>query len=79
MEAKSEGKTLRGVHEQTAKYLTGVPDELPRLALLMGDFNAQPDSQEYERMVGPMSPYGGRVTHPEGFVDAWVGIGSRQS
>ena len=42
---------------------------------LLGDFNMEPNSQEYERIVGPMSPYGGRITNPEGFVDAWVEAG----
>ena len=36
----------------------------------------QPDSGEYERVVGPLSPYGGRITNPEGFVDAWVEAGN---
>ena len=37
----------------------------------------EPDSGEYERIVGPMSAYGGRITNPEGFVDAWVEAGKR--
>ncbi len=41
-------------------------------AILLGDFNCTPDAPEYELLVGPMSPYGGRVTHPLGFVDAWL-------
>tara|TARA_B100000745_G_scaffold188044_1_gene123383 strand:- start:628 stop:1047 length:420 start_codon:yes stop_codon:yes gene_type:complete len=44
----------------------------PDAAILLGDFNFQPDSREYVEMVGPLSPYGGRVTHPLGFVDAWT-------
>ena len=36
----------------------------------------EPDSGEYERFVGPMSRYGGRITNPEGFVDAWVEAGN---
>ena len=44
----------------------------PDAAILLGDFNFQPDSREYAEMVGPLSPYGGRVTHPLGFVDAWA-------
>ena len=53
----------------------GMPPPVPRDAILLGDFNMQPDSVEYERLVGPMSPYGGRITNPEGFVDAWVEAG----
>ena len=44
-------------------------------AILLGDFNCTPDTPEYELLVGPMSPYGGRVTHPLGFVDAWLHAG----
>lgn len=49
---------------------------LPREAVLLGDFNFTPDSSEYNRVVGPKSDYGGRVAHPEGFVDAWVVCGN---
>ena len=54
----------------------GMPPPMPRDAVLLGDFNMEPDSGEYERIVGPMSPYGGRITNPEGFVDAWVEAGN---
>ena len=53
----------------------GMPPPVPRDAILLGDFNMEPDSEEYERIVGPTSPYGGRITNPEGFVDAWVEAG----
>ena len=46
------------------------------MRFLLGDFNMEHDSAEYERIVGPMSPYGGRITNPEGFVDAWVEAGN---
>jgi len=55
---------------------SGVNDQtVPADAILMGDFNFQPDSEEYHRMVGPMSPYGGHITSPAGFVDAWLQCG----
>lgn len=54
----------------------GLPPPMPREAVLMGDFNLEFDSEEYTRIVGPLSPYGGRVTNPEGFVDAWVETGN---
>ncbi len=53
--------------------------ELPYQAILMGDFNFGPDSQEYRRMVGPLSDYGGQLINPEGFVDAWVQSGHAES
>jgi endonuclease/exonuclease/phosphatase family metal-dependent hydrolase len=49
--------------------------ELPYEAILMGDFNFTPDSDEYRRMVGPPGDYGGLLSNPEGFVDAWVQSG----
>jgi len=53
----------------------GLPVAMPRHALLLGDFNMQPDAPEYQRMVGPLSPYGGRITNPEGFADTWTVAG----
>ena len=62
-----------GLHEEWTR--DGMPPPVPRDAILLGDFNMEPDSEEYERIVGPTSPYGGRITNPEGFVDAWVEAG----
>ena len=56
----------------------GLPPPMPGLAILMGDFNAEPDSEEYARIVGPRSEYGGRVVGPAGFCDAWVEAGHRE-
>jgi endonuclease/exonuclease/phosphatase family metal-dependent hydrolase len=53
----------------------GLPVAMPREAVLMGDFNMESDSDEYQRICGPRSPYGGRISNPEGFVDAWVASG----
>ncbi len=53
----------------------GLPGDMPRDAIVMGDFNMEPGSPEYELIVGPASPYGGRLMNPEGFVDAWVASG----
>lgn len=58
-------------------YESGVHDQsVPDLAIMMGDFNCQPDSPEYDRIVGPRSDYGGRVAPEDGFVDAWVAAGN---
>ena len=51
----------------------------PDSAILLGDFNFQPDSQEYAEIVGPLSPYGGRVTNPLGFLDAWAEVDSEDN
>ena len=48
---------------------------VPADAIIMGDFNFQPDSGEYHRMVGPISYDGSHITSPAGFVDAWLQCG----
>ncbi len=54
-------------------YAAGIADQaVPHHAIMLGDFNCQPDSAEYELITGPVSDYGGRVTPEDGFVDAWV-------
>lgn len=52
-----------------------LPVPMPRHAVIMGDFNMEPDSAEYAAMVGPTSPYGGRLNNPEGLQDTWVSTG----
>ncbi len=76
-EAMREGPPVSGgsgLHEEWTR--DGMPPPVPRDAILLGDFNMEPGSTEYERIVGPTSPYGGRITNPEGFVDAWVEAGN---
>lgn len=48
-------------------------------AILMGDFNSVPGSAEYDRLVGPLDAYAGRVHHVDGFVDSWVAAGHAES
>ncbi len=48
-------------------------------ALLLGDFNCQPDTPEYLAIVGPLSDYGGHITSEAGFVDAWTCCGGDKS
>jgi endonuclease/exonuclease/phosphatase family metal-dependent hydrolase len=71
-EAQMEGAPVCG-DANGGYWDEGVVGEAPPdSAILLGDFNFQPDSREYEEIVGCLSPYGGRLTHPRGFVDAWV-------
>jgi len=51
---------------------------VPANAIFMGDFNFTPDSPEYDCMVGPVSDYGGRISNPEGLVDAWAACGNTE-
>jgi endonuclease/exonuclease/phosphatase family metal-dependent hydrolase len=73
--APVEGAALSGSDLKQEWTLDGLPPPMPGEAIFMGDFNMEFDSEEYTRIVGPVSPYGGRVTNPHGFVDAWVETG----
>lgn len=73
--APVEGAALSGGGLKDEWIQDGMPPALPAEAVLMGDFNFEPDSVEYGRITGPVSPYGGRITNPHGLVDAWVAAG----
>ena len=73
-----EGAALCGGGLKEEWTQDGMPPALPREAIFMGDFNLEPDSEEYTRITGPVSPYGGRITNPHGFVDAWVAAGNQE-
>lgn len=73
--APEEGQGITGNGLKAEWTQDGMPGPMPANAILMGDFNCEPDSLEYARIVGPHSVYGGRVTNPHGFVDAWVVTG----
>jgi endonuclease/exonuclease/phosphatase family metal-dependent hydrolase len=53
----------------------GLPVSMPREAVFMGDFNMEPESEEYALMVGPAARDGTRLANPEGLVDAWRAAG----
>jgi endonuclease/exonuclease/phosphatase family metal-dependent hydrolase len=77
--APVEGGALCGGGLKDEWTQDGMPPALPREAIFMGDFNMEPDSDEYARITGPVSPYGGRITNPHGFVDAWVAAGNAET
>ncbi len=55
----------------------GVKDQqVASEAIFMGDFNCQPNSDEYRAIVGPVSDYGGHISSPDGFIDAWTQSGN---
>ena len=62
-----------------AKYLVDqnwshgeAPPPMPQETVIMGDFNSEPESPEYNRLVGDIDPCYGRVGHLDGFVDSWT-------
>lgn len=73
--ARVEGAALTGDGLKEEWIRDGMPPPMSGNAVLLGDFNFEPDSAEYALVTGPVSPYGGRVVNPEGFVDAWVESG----
>jgi len=76
--AAVEGAALCGGGLKEEWTRDGMPPALPGEAIFLGDFNMEPDSEEYARFTGPVSPYGGRITNPHGFVDAWVAAGNQE-
>lgn len=48
---------------------------MPSPALLMGDFNLEPSSGEYQQLVGPSDPKYGQLTRLDGLVDLWTRLG----
>ncbi len=76
--ATVEGAALCGGGLKEEWTRDGMPPALPGEAIFLGDFNMEPDSEEYARFTGPVSPYGGRITNPHGFVDAWVTAGNQE-
>jgi endonuclease/exonuclease/phosphatase family metal-dependent hydrolase len=74
-EARFEGAAVSGGGLKEEWTRDGMPPAMPDRAVLMGDFNFEADSPEYAQIAGPLSPYGGRVINPCGFVDAWVESG----
>ncbi|MGH6943235.1 MAG: endonuclease/exonuclease/phosphatase family protein, partial [Geminicoccaceae bacterium] len=74
--APAEGGAWCGGHpDPAAGWTEGAMPPMPREAVLMGDFNFTPESEEYDRMVGPMSARYGRVNALDGLVDGWVAGG----
>ncbi|MDH3664607.1 MAG: endonuclease/exonuclease/phosphatase family protein [Alphaproteobacteria bacterium] len=74
--AADEGGAWCGSHpDPKSGWTEGDVPPMPNAALLMGDFNFEPQDEEYCRLVGPWSRQYGRVTPLSGFVDAWVTAG----
>lgn len=48
------------------------PTQTSADAVLMGDFNSQPNDPIYERLVGPIDEISGRIHRVDTFVDTWV-------
>ena len=52
-DARLEGSPMNGQQQASEWIDAGLPIDMPEWAILSGDFNFQPDSEEYEYLVGP--------------------------
>ncbi len=51
---------------------------MPRDAILLGDFNLEPGSPEYEALAGPINVRGRRVDVLHRLVDSWTAAGHEE-
>ena len=74
--APGEGGAWCGGHPNPeAGWTEGEEPPMPRNAILMGDLNFEPWSEQYDMIAGPLSPNHGRLVHREGLLDAWIAAG----
>lgn len=78
--APVEGGAWCGGHpDPLSGWTEGGEPPMPRPAVVMGDMNFRPDSTEYARTIGPLTPHHGRLAHRGGLVDAWVAAGRAEA
>lgn len=77
--APAEGGAWCGGHpDPSAGWTEGAKPPMPDHAILMGDMNFAPSSEEYERVIGPVAGRYGRLVNRAGFTDAWVAGGNAE-
>ncbi len=73
--APREGGAWSGKYAGNHWKADGPMPAMPDAALLLGDFNLEPHSAEYEQLVGSTDPNYGRLTRLNGLVDVWTHLG----
>ena len=73
--APNEGGAWSGKAAGRHWTADGSMPPMPSAALLMGDFNLEPNSKEYEQLVGSIDKKYGRITRIDGLVDIWTRLG----
>lgn len=68
-----EGAARSGHHDSWDA--DGPPPPATDRAILLGDFNMEPDSEAYAVLAGDDDARHGRITRQDGFVDAWLAAG----
>lgn len=71
------GPLCSGDHPDPS-WLETTPPSVPSEAILMGDFNATPDSQTYAAITGPIGIHGRRLQLADRFLDTWTLAGSSE-
>ena len=75
--AVAHGSAWTGPQDGQEDWWAGQrPPPVPADAVLMGDFNSEPESAEYDRLCGSPDRWTNRVAHADGFVDSWVAAGN---
>lgn len=73
--APAEGGAWSGRKVKAGWTEGRAPPPMPPAAVLLGDFNCRPDSEEYALLCGPEDPRYGRETRLDGLVDGWIAAG----
>lgn len=77
--APSEGGAWCGGHpDPSAGWTEGTAPPMPQAAVLAGDMNFDYKSEEYETICGPFSEKHGRLTSPDGWLDAYQALGGNE-
>ena len=78
--APAEGGAWCGGHPNPdAGWTEGEEPPMPRHAMIMGDLNFVPRSNQYDMIAGPLSPDHGRLVRRDGLLDAWVVAGHEEN
>ena len=75
----SPGKATPGPEDDWIVLPDGKLPLMPASAILLGDFNAEPNSPEYSDIAGELNPIYGRLTEPSGFADVLSLAGKKES
>lgn len=73
--APAEGGAWCGGHpDPSAGWTEGTPPPMPTAAILAGDMNFNHRSAEYDMICGPFTQKYGRLTPPDGWLDAYAAL-----
>ncbi|MEL6102771.1 MAG: endonuclease/exonuclease/phosphatase family protein [Pseudomonadota bacterium] len=78
--APGEGGAWCGGHpDPDSGWTEGEMPPMPENAILLGDFNCEPGSEEYALLTGPMTQRYGRLGTLKGFFDCWTVAGHKEA